>query len=111
VSIYRKAARVDAAQREIALKLQDIGIQVWQIRRPCDLLLRFWCTRHRDHCWQPLEIKTPNRKDGTARLRKDQDAQTQFLLETQTPVASTFEEALNKLNQRHALVLSLKPVA
>ena len=111
MSIYRKAARVDTAQRDIAHQLQAVGIEVWMIRRPCDLLLRFWCNRHHDYCWQPLEVKTPNRKDGTARLRKDQDAQTQFLLETNTPVAASFEEAVAKLNQRHALGLSLKPVA
>lgn len=97
------AAKVDATQKAIAAQLRALGIQVWLIRQPCDLLLRFWCSRHRDYCWQPLELKTPNRVDGSVRLRKDQNAQTEFLLDTQTPVATSCEEAITKLNQRHHL--------
>lgn len=101
MSKYRYAAKSDQTQPDIVKELERVGIQVWIIRHPVDLLLRFWCSRHREWCWQPLEIKTPNRKDGSYRTRKDQNEQTQFLIETQTPVATSFVEAIGKLNQRH----------
>lgn len=107
MSIYRQAAKVDKTQRSICMELRSVGIEVWVIKQPCDTLLRFWCNRHRDFCWQTLEIKTPNRKDGTVRPRADQQAQTNFLISTDTPVATSFQDAIRKLNQRHALGISV----
>lgn len=103
MSLNRFAARTDSTQRTIIAQLRASSIQVWIIKRPCDLLLRFWCNRHRDHCWQPLELKSPNRVDGSVRLRKDQAAQNEFLIETNTPVAASWEDAIRQLNQRHHL--------
>lgn len=103
----RRAAKVDSSQPDLVKDLRKAGIDVWVIKQPVDLLLRFWCNRHRDYCWQPLELKTPNRKDGTARPRTDQGEQTRFLLETNTPVATDFQSAVAALNQRHALGIRL----
>lgn len=103
MSLHRFAAKADSTEQQIVRSLRDVGIQVWRIKQPCDLLLRFWCKRHRDFCWQPLEVKTPNRANGTHKARLDQQDQTDFLTDTATPVATSFEEAWTKLNQRHQL--------
>src|SRR5579885_2442556 len=101
MSLNRFDTRVDLSQRSLVSSLRAVGVQVWIIRKPSDLLLRFWCNRHHEFCWQPLECKVANRKDGSYRPRKAQNAQTQFLIETQTPIATSFGDAIAKLNQRH----------
>ena len=103
MSIYRRAAKVDATQASIVKSLESIGVEVYPIRLPCDLLLHFWCNRHQTFCWQTLEVKSPTRKDGSSRVRKDRDTQTAFLLNTHTPTATSFDEAWEKLNKQHAL--------
>jgi hypothetical protein len=95
--------RVDKTQRQIKQQLETALIQVWVIGEPCDLLLRFWCNRHHDFCWQPLEIKTPQGKRAKARVRADQKEQAEFLADTRTPAVTTFEEAWWALNHLHRL--------
>jgi hypothetical protein len=104
VSLNRFATKVDATQKEVVRGLRAVRVKVFIIKKPCDLLLWFWCNRHRDFCWQTLEVKTPQgKKDPKASVRADQTKQTQFLLETHTPIATSFEDAWRQLNQRHNL--------
>lgn len=104
MSIHRYAAKTDTSQAPLVHALRDAGIQVWQIRQPCDLLLRFWCNRHQAFCWQTLEAKTPRgKKQPKPRFDGRQTHQKNFLEETQTPVAIDFESAWRELNKRHAL--------
>jgi hypothetical protein len=103
MSIHRYNARTDTSQKPIVKALRDAGVRVWHIGRPCDLLLRFWCERHHDHCWQTLEVKTPVTKAGDPRRRKDQQTQDTFLAETDTPRATDFDSAWRELNKRHSL--------
>ena len=49
----RRAARVDATQREIVQALRDIGCTVYIIKEPVDLMVGY---RSRTLC---LEVKTP----------------------------------------------------
>lgn len=96
--------RVDKTQREIKQQLETALIQVWEMGEPCDLLLRFWCERHHDFCWQPLEIKTPQGKHKPkARVDPRQRAQIEFLNTTRTPAVISFEQAWAALNRLHRL--------
>lgn len=100
----RTAAKVDSTQREIVQRLRDAGISVFVIHQPCDLLLRFYCNRHHDYCWQTLEAKTAyGKRNPKARIRPEQKVQQEFLAQTGTPIATTFEEAMRVLNLRHTL--------
>lgn len=104
MSLYRQAAKVDASQDVLVKSLRDAGIEVWSIRTPCDLLLRFWCSRHQTYCWQTLEAKTPyGKKSPRPRFDSRQKTQALFLLNTNTPVATDFDSAWRELNKRHAL--------
>lgn len=105
MSLNRFAAKVDASADGIVKALREAHVQVWVIRSPCDLLLRFWCTKHEFHCWQTLEIKPP-KSDGTPKMRADQLKQAQFLEDTLTPVAATFDQALQALNWSHTVGIS-----
>ncbi len=105
MSRHRYAAKIDNTQPGIVKDLEAIGIEVWDIRYPVDLLLRFWCNRHHDYCWQPLEIKTPyGVRNPKARVDRRQTAQNEFLRETNTPTATSFDEALAEINRRHQLL-------
>lgn len=104
MSLHRWNAKTDATQADLVKDLRKAGIDVWVIRQPVDLLLRFWCNRHHDFCWQPLEVKTPyGKKDPKARTRADQEEQQEFLRETLTPIATDFDSAWRELNMRHKL--------
>lgn len=104
MSFNRYDRRTDTTQGDLVRSLRGAGVQVWVIGYPCDLLLRFWCTRHREHCWQPLEVKTAyGKKDPKPRVDARQEKQREFLLETQTPIATDFDSAWRELNMRHAL--------
>lgn len=104
MSIYRPDAKVDSAQADIVSGLSDRGIDVWSIRKPCDLLVRFWCVRHQGHCWQTLEVKTAyGKKFPKARKRNDQEKQQRFLEYSQTPVVISVDDAIRKLNSLHRL--------
>lgn len=101
---FRTAAKVDASQAPLVKALRSAGIEVYGIRHPCDLLLRFWCNRHRDYCWQTLEAKTAyGKKDPKARLDARQNKQLEFLETTDTPIATDFDSAWRELNKRHSL--------
>lgn len=104
MTIYRTAAKVDECQAPLVKALRNAGIEVWSIRQPCDLLLRFWCNRHHDFCWQTLEVKTAyGKKSPKPRLDSRQKAQQAFLEGTRTPIATDFDSAWAELNKRHAL--------
>ena len=104
MTLNRYAAKIDSTQRDIVRGLRGVRVAVWIIKAPCDLLLRFWCERHKDYCWQTLEVKTPyGKKAPKAYIDARQTKQTQFLLETHTPIATSFEDAWRQLNQRHNL--------
>ena len=104
MSLNRFATKVDATQKEVVRGLRAVRVKVFIIKKPCDLLLWFWCNRHHDFCWQTLEVKTPHgKRDPKARIDERQIAQNEFLLETQTPIATSFDEAWRQLNQRHNL--------
>lgn len=104
MSINRWAAKTDTVQPDLVKKLRAAAIQVWVIKQPCDLLLRFWCNRHHDFCWQTLEAKTPTGKRRlTVRQRASQEKQNRFLEDTLTPIAIDFDSAWRELNKRHAL--------
>ncbi len=62
--------------------LRECGVQVWVIGQPCDLLTM--C----DGRWLPLELKS------TKRIRKDQETQNEFLVQTNCPVVRSPLEAL-----------------
>lgn len=94
----RYAAKVDAGQSDLVSDLRKRGIEVWQIRRPCDLLLQFWCDRHQTRCWQTLEVKNIN-----AKKRGDQLEQGKFLAATNTPIAFDIQSALRELSKIHTL--------
>ncbi len=65
MSLHRRAAKVDACQREIVKALRSIGADVFYIREPVDLMCGF---KGRTVA---LEIKDPQRGRLTA-------AQTEF---------------------------------
>jgi hypothetical protein len=90
MSYWRHARRVDANQGEIVRELEQLGVRVWAIGRPCDLLTRF------RGLWLPLEVKP---LDPHNRNRRDQDEQKQFLEETGTPVVRTAGEAFDRIQE------------
>ena len=92
MSIQRWNAKTDTVQSSIVEGLEKLGVRVWVIRLPCDLLCWF------RGVWQPLEVKTPyGKKQPKARMDKRQKAQLDFLRETQTPVVTSLDEALTAL--------------
>lgn len=98
----RYAKKVDSTQAAVVQGLRDALIRVEIIGEPCDLLCRFWCGLHRAYCWQTLECKPlTGKRKPRARIRADQAEQSQFLAETDTPVVTSFEQALVELNKRH----------
>jgi hypothetical protein len=104
MSQYRYAAKVDDSQKPLVKALLDAGIEVYPIRQPCDLLLRFWCNRHQGFCWQTMEVKTPHgKKNPKPHFDYRQKRQQSFLQETGTPVAIDFDSAWAELNKRHQL--------
>jgi hypothetical protein len=104
VSRFRAAAKIDAVQPEIVKGLQAYGIEVYSMRWPVDLLLRFWCVRHKDYCWMPLEVKTPQgKRTPKARFRQEQKEQNEFLAKTHTPAVISLDGALFAINARHRL--------
>lgn len=109
MSIRRWAARVDTTQAAIVKGLRDMGVKVWLIREPCDLLAYFWCNRHHDFCWQTIECKTPyGKKHPKYKPDGRQEVQRRFLEDTRTPIALTLEGAIAELNKRHSLIPDLR---
>jgi len=99
---HRWNAKTDATQNALVKALLDCRIQVYEIRKPCDLLLRFWWDRHQCFCWQTLEVK-PEKADGTPKFRTDQPQQMEFLRLTDTPVACNLKQAIQGINRHHQL--------
>jgi hypothetical protein len=65
------------------------------IERPVDLAIRTQ-DKHGFKYWVLMEVKTPT-KSGKLPNRTDQALQAQFLSETNTPVVTNLEQALNVL--------------
>jgi hypothetical protein len=91
--------RPDKTLRAIKLQLESASVEVWEVGEPCAFLLRFWCNRHHDYCWQTLEIKPAHSKKASSGKRQ----KAEFLLSTSTPAVATFESAWLALNRLHAL--------
>lgn len=91
MSYVRRHSRPDESQEPIVEALRKVGIKVWVIGRPCDLLT-LWAGR-----WQPLEVKSDT---SSARTRKDQEKQKEFLAETGVPVVKTAHEAIEAITRR-----------
>lgn len=96
MSFKRRHSRPDSAQEPIVDALREVpGMQVWVIGRPCDLL-----TLYRKR-WLPLEVKSDT---ASARNRKDQDKQKEFLAATGCPVVKTALEAIEAVTKHGATV-------
>ena len=95
MSLARFAKRTDTTQAEIVEALRKCGYSCYVIGWPCDLLVY-----RADIGFRALEVKTPNRKDGSYRPRKDQATQRAFVELTGTPVVTTPQQALDALNSK-----------
>ena len=80
VSLARFAKRRDAAERDIVAALEQVGVRVYRLDQPADLLC--WYRNN----WHVLEVKS--------RKRNDQPKQDEFRVLTGTPVVATVQEAL-----------------
>lgn len=94
MSLARFAKKRDACEPAIIVAINDAGWFTWQLDRPCDLL-----------CFKPakgfrtLECKTGRGKRLTVIKDKRQKEQTDFLIQTGTPIVRTPEEALRALGE------------
>ena len=82
MSINRYAARVDGPQAEIVAALRKMGVKVWVIKQPVDLLTR-WAG-----LWLPLEIK----RDKKAKFSSTK--QEKFCKDHDVPVVTNAAEAI-----------------
>lgn len=88
------AAKADSTQQPIMEAIRKAGWEVYLIRKPVDLL----CIK--GSCTQLLECKTPTgKRKPSARWRKDQQEQNEFILRTGTPRVTSAEEALQVLRK------------
>ncbi len=95
MSIQRWATKIDSTQTAIVEGLRQVGVRVWIIRQPCDLLCYLWSNPLQRFIWQTLEVKTPyGKRNPKAKMDARQRNQTKFLAETQTPVVTCLEDAL-----------------
>jgi hypothetical protein len=85
--VKRYAMRVDNTQTPIIAALRAIGVSVWIIGSPCDLL-----TYYRGR-WLPMECKTGKK------ARKDQEKQTAFLMHYNVPRVTTPEQAIEAVSK------------
>ena|SRR5450631_3728003 len=92
----RRINKIDAAQSPIVDGLKRMGMFVWFIEHPCDLLVYYFSKRRNEKRFQTLEVKTPTRT-GKPRKRYDQQTQDNFLEATNTPVVLTLDEAIAAL--------------
>lgn len=83
----RHAARSDSSRDGIVKALRAAGAQVYDLRRPVDLLVRYRGTLYLADC-KPPSWKKP---------RKDQAAQTEWMEQWAVPVWRTPEEALTTI--------------
>lgn len=82
----RRAAKRDTAEPPIVDALERVGAEVWPLDYPVDLLVRFRSS------WYLLEVKT-----GRSKVRKNQQAQRNFIESTGTPIVRTPMEALKAI--------------
>ena len=96
MSLYRRAAKVDATQKAIMAALDAAGVRCWMIRLPCDLLCRY-VHPSKGWVWQPLECKTI--RDGEKKVYADarQKTQAAFIEANEVPVVTSPIEALRAL--------------
>jgi hypothetical protein len=98
VTWNRYAKRTDTTQAGIIYDLQSAGWKVWVIGWPCDLL-----------CWKSgrgfhlLECKTPQGKQGKAKVRKDQAEQNAFVELTGVARVTNGQEALLAVGEKITL--------
>lgn len=92
MSIHRYATRRDSAEPAIIEALEKAGWHVWQLDRPCDLLL--WKPELGPGVFRMLEVKTGRGKLLTIANDKRQQAQHNFITSTGTPIVRTPLEAL-----------------
>jgi hypothetical protein len=95
MSLARFAKKRDTSEGPIIDALEIAGYHVWQLDRPCDLLI--WREDMGPGRFRALECKTPSGKHGLARKRNDQPDQTAFVDTTGTPVVTTPMEALRAI--------------
>ena len=94
MSMPKYAAKADSTQKDIIKALRKAGWDVHLIRRPVDLL----CVK--GGAVRLLEAKTATgKRNPTARWRKDQQEQNEFILRTGTPRVTSAEEALRVLGE------------
>jgi hypothetical protein len=94
----RYARKTDSTQADIVKGLREHYVRVWVIGEPCDLLCHYWDNRTRSWRWQPLECKPlTGKRAPKARIRRDQAAQTAFLVENEVPVVTSLDRALQAL--------------
>jgi hypothetical protein len=94
MSLARYAKKRDACEPAILEALEATGWYVWQLDRPCDLLCYKAALGFRT-----LECKTGRGKKLTVIRDKRQKEQTDFLIQTKTPIVRTPEEALRVLGE------------
>lgn len=95
MSLNRHAKKRDTSEGPIIDALEIAGFHVWQLDRPCDLLL--WRPDMGPGNFRALEVKTPSGRRGKARKRNDQEEQTAFVETTGTPIVTTPMEALRAM--------------
>lgn len=93
MSLARYAKKRDTCEPEIVVAIESAGWLVEKLDRPVDLL-----------CWKAgvvklLECKTGRGKRLTVIKDKRQKEQTDFLIQTGTPIVRTPEEALRALGE------------
>lgn len=91
MSLNRFAVRRDQAEPPIIDALERVGAAVYPLDYPVDLLVRF---RER---WHLLEVKTGRGKKQTIKVDKRQQAQSNFIQTTGTPIVRTPLEALRAI--------------
>ena len=90
----RRIHRSDTTRKFIVETLRKFGYFVWDIGRPCDLLIY----RPRDKRWFTMECKSPRNKKGEPKLDKRQVEQGDFCSLTETPYITSAQQALDYLN-------------
>lgn len=95
VSLNRYAKKRDSAEPAIIQALESIGVHVWRLDEPCDLLL--WRPEWGAGKFRMLEVKTGRGKRLTVARDKRQQAQQNFIASTGTPIVRTPLEALKAI--------------
>jgi hypothetical protein len=98
----RYAQRTDVTKQSIVDELRAVGYTVIDLKHPVDLLVTHQ-GKWPKNTWQMLECKTPNRKDGSVRLRKDQQEQQEFCERHGVRYVTSGFEALLALGERISL--------